>query len=365
MACLTQCRILSHSLASSRGSTVPSYSYRPSAGRCNAVPRSEAIFLLHRDRRQWHGRRRLITRSTEDLAALTALARSEALERERALLADMPIDDLRARLIKHGFSESSLPASREPLLEQLAETNLKARAQVVSYPLRKTPRSPRAAKSFLVAPIDVEDVGFVNFLLDSGSSGALITGEMRERLGLSPSDGQVVKGVDSGGLTLRQRVRLPPLRLGPRLLDLREAYVTQLKSEHDVEVGGVLGLSFLRQYEVEISPQLQRLAFHPPGHIDKGLLDVRGMTCLRCEVLKGGLLGVPVSLNGSPRFPAILDLGANFSILNWQAAELAGVRREGSGSSSAGAGGGGKGGGAAAGAAEVGGGLTGFKQTAM
>ena len=41
----------------------------------------------------------------------------------------------------------------------------------------------------------------------------------------------------------------------------------------------------------------------------------------------GGLLGVPVSLNGSARFPAILDLGANFSILNWPAAELAGVRR--------------------------------------
>ncbi|EFJ46890.1 hypothetical protein VOLCADRAFT_92651 [Volvox carteri f. nagariensis] len=37
---------------------------------------------------------------------------------------------------------------------------------------------------------NVEDVGFVNFLLDSGSSGALITAELRERLGLSPSDGQ-------------------------------------------------------------------------------------------------------------------------------------------------------------------------------
>ena len=48
---------------------------------------------------------------------------------------------------------------------------------------------------------------------------------------------QVVKGVDSSGLTLRQKVRLPPLRLGPQLLDIRDAYVTTLKSDHDIDVG--------------------------------------------------------------------------------------------------------------------------------
>ncbi len=31
----------------------------------------------------------------------------------------------------------------------------------------------------------------MNFLLDSGSSGALITSELRETLGLTPLDGQV------------------------------------------------------------------------------------------------------------------------------------------------------------------------------
>ncbi len=48
---------------------------------------------------------------------------------------------------------------------------------------------------------------------------------------------QVVKGVDSSGLTLRQKVRLPPLRLGPQLLDIRDAYVTTLRSDHDIDVG--------------------------------------------------------------------------------------------------------------------------------
>ncbi|PNW71912.1 hypothetical protein CHLRE_16g668050v5 [Chlamydomonas reinhardtii] len=271
--------------------------------------------------------RLIVVRSAEEIAALTAVAHSEAVERERELLKSHATPQLRENLLKHGFADQALPESHDELLQLLAGANLKARSQVVSFPLRKTPRSPRAIKSFLVAPIDVEDVGFVNFLLDSGSSGALITGELRDVLGLSPTDGQVVKGVDSSGLTLRQKVRLPPLRLGPQLLDIRDAYVTTLKSDHDIDVGGVLGLNFLRMFEVEICQDRKRMAFHPPGHIDKGVLDVAGMAVLHCDVLKGGLLGVPVSLNGSARFPAILDLGANFSILNWPAAELAGVRR--------------------------------------
>ncbi|EFJ46891.1 hypothetical protein VOLCADRAFT_92653 [Volvox carteri f. nagariensis] len=305
-------------------------------------------------------RRHLVTvRSSDELAALAAEAQREALARERDALLRQPDEALRARLLKHGFAEQTLPEGRTALLDLLAEANLKARSQVVSYPLRKTPRSPRAIKSFLVAPIDVEDVGFVNFLLDSGSSGALITAELRERLGLSPSDGQVVKGVDSSGLTLRQKVRLPALRLGPQMLNIRDAYVTSLKSDHDIDVvlfhlpspnpnktrypvtssGGVLGLNFLRMFEFEICQDRQRMSFHPPGHIDKGVLEVEGMAKLNCDVLKGGLLGVPVSLNGSARFPAILDLGANFSILNWPAAELAGVRRGGGEAGEGGSGG--------------------------
>ena len=38
---------------------------------------------------------------------------------------------------------------------------------------------------------DVDTVGFVNFVLDSGTSGALIFPELREALGHSPVDGDV------------------------------------------------------------------------------------------------------------------------------------------------------------------------------
>ncbi len=38
-------------------------------------------------------------------------------------------------------------------------------------------------------------------------------------------------------MTVRQKVRLPPLRLGPAPLAISEGYVTTLKSDHDVDVG--------------------------------------------------------------------------------------------------------------------------------
>jgi hypothetical protein len=117
----------------------------------------------------------------------------------------------------------------------------------------------RASKSYIILPIDVADLGFKDFLLDTGSSGALITGtsssflfmlfttprdslhscgvltelktapaiacacwhccapnrmltqqtaccacagELRDELGVS-AVGDVVKGLDSTGMTLR------------------------------------------------------------------------------------------------------------------------------------------------------------------
>lgn len=69
------------------------------------------------------------------------------------------------------------------------------------------------------------------------AAGVLITAALREALGFSPMDGATVKGVDSAGMTLRQRVALPPLWLGSTRVPLRDAYVTTLKTDHDIDVG--------------------------------------------------------------------------------------------------------------------------------
>ncbi len=57
--------------------------------------------------------------------------------------------------------------------------------------------------------------------------------------------------MDSAGVTLRQKLRLPELRLGPVLLSqLTDGYVTAIRGEHeDGGLGGVLGLNFLSLFE--------------------------------------------------------------------------------------------------------------------
>lgn len=256
---------------------------------------------------------------------------AQELDRLKPLSDEQLMDSVRQQgwLLGGQQPQAAGGAWREGAMRALAEASLRERSRVVTFPLRKTPKSPRVFKSFYVVPIDVDTVGFVNFVLDSGTSGALIFPELREALGHSPVDGDVVKGVDSGGHTLRQKVALPPLRLGTQALALDHAFVSTIKSDLDVDVGGVLGLNFLRTFEIEVDVAREQLVFHPAGHIARGYLDVSGMACLTCDALKGGLLSLPVSINASERFPAILDLSANFSIINSYAAAAAGYSREG------------------------------------
>ena len=69
------------------------------------------------------------------------------------------------------------------------------RSQVVAFRLRRTPLQPRGgSKSHLVVPVDVGNLGFRDFLLDSGSSSVLITAEMRAELGVSPVAGRFMNG---------------------------------------------------------------------------------------------------------------------------------------------------------------------------
>ena len=66
-------------------------------------------------------------------------------------------------------------------------------------------------------------------------------------------------------------------------------------------------------------------------HVEQGLLDVAGMTRLEMTALRGGLMMVPASLNGSPPMPAIIDVSATHSLLNAHAARLAGIDDDGRG----------------------------------
>lgn len=110
--------------------------------------------------------------------------------------------------------EVDVASSKADLLRQLALRRVKEKLAVVRFPLRLTFTGSRRLRRYLTVPVDVDNVGFVDFLLEAMTYNAVIIPEFRERLGLSGTDGEAVRAMGSNGPTVRQRVALPQMWLG-------------------------------------------------------------------------------------------------------------------------------------------------------
>jgi hypothetical protein len=84
----------------------------------------------------------------------------------------------------------------------------------VRFPLRLTFTGRRRLRRYLTIPVDVDGVGFVDFLLEAMTYNPMIIPEFRQTLGLGPADGDIVRTVVAGGPTIRQRVALPEMWIG-------------------------------------------------------------------------------------------------------------------------------------------------------
>ena len=323
--------------------------------------------------------------SSSSPASSSAAAHAQLLAAEKASLSRLPREELARALARLGEPPPPPDAPKGALAARLAARRLAERARVVRLPLRLTFAGRRSSRRYLTVPLDVGDLGFVDFLLEAGSYECLISPELRGRLGLGPADGSAVRALDSRGPTLRQRVALPEMWLGTFKLPAMSACVSDLpvsragrrqqtqqtqqqqeqqrrqqqqqqqdqqQQQQDLEQqqqrdgredgggaqppqlppaataagpGGMLGVRALSCFDVDVDWAGNRLAFHPAGHAAAGLLDVRGLRRVACGATKAGLVVLSASLNGSAPILGILDLSASVSILNWEAAELLGI----------------------------------------
>jgi len=224
------------------------------------------------------------------------------------------------------------------LQRRLAARRLAERARVVRLPLRYTTSGKQraAARRYLTVPVDVDGVGFTDFLLDAGVYGAAITPALRERLGIAPTDGSAVTALASGGATVRQRVQLPEMWIGTARLPALQATVGPLpagavpaaspppspfapsspspspssSSSRSAAAaaaaasayaradppGGLLGVKALRQFDVDFDFSGCALGLHPAGHAAAGLLDVSRLAAVACRFTRAGLVCLPVAL---------------------------------------------------------------------
>ena len=195
-------------------------------------------------------------------------------------------------------------------------------------PLRQIvgmPGNPRAG--YVLVTLDLPgDAGFVDFLIDTGATAALISPTLREMLGSHATDGAAIRGLGSMGETVRQKTTIADVAVGGLTLGDLNAVVTDLFATGlPSVVGGMLGLEFLSRFETEFDFANKTLAFHAPGTIASGAVDVADLVEIPLRTHATGLKLVRCSLNGGAPFDAIVDAGSFFSVANWMAAASGGV----------------------------------------
>lgn len=243
-----------------------------------------------------------------------------------------------------------LPASRRGVLQGAAAAPLlllphaprayaapaAAAKPVLDQPMRRL-RLPKGTvgRDYVLLQLKLGGKGEFDFVVDTGLTAELITPHLKQVLGLR-SDKLLETGLGAGGgvgnmelVTLKDAkivgadgIDLPPLN----------AVVTDFVQEHmDPEhdpVEGMLGMELLQLFDVDFDFPAGRIRFFRPGE-GVAVAEAAGLVDVPAAVLnETGVLGIratsPKAPGGQP-FVGMLDCGASFSALNWQAAALAGL----------------------------------------
>eukprot|EP00466_Bigelowiella_natans_P020420 jgi/Bigna1/73383/fgenesh1_pg.24_\ len=100
---------------------------------------------------------------------------------------------------------------------------------------------------------------------------------------------------------------------------------------------GILGLDFLSRFDVDLDFKSSKISLFQPGMLLRHNPSIKNgkQVDLPLKIGPNGVLMTEVSLfqnqKEGPMIPAIIDTGMSYSIMNWQAANLLGARKDGSG----------------------------------
>lgn len=213
---------------------------------------------------------------------------------------------------------------RERLAKKKAARNAAdADAPTVELALRQL------SSNHIVLPLKVADHENMTFILDTGASTSVISRETQKTLGLRDEDGTPVKGQGANGELSDVRLfSLAQVEVGERSyenLNVAVMDLSHLQDKLDVPIAGILGRNFLQRHDLEVDFAGGKLRLHAVGSIDSGEIDVTRMAESQYGSFVGGLIRIEVSVDGGERFPAVLDLGAARSVMNWHAARTLGL----------------------------------------
>jgi len=178
----------------------------------------------------------------------------------------------------------------------------------------------------MIIDVNVNDRGPYPFIIDTGASLSLVYEHLRKELGLTFTEEETL--FVHGAVLSQRRPVLPikSIRIGS--LDMQNVQSFSLPNpivtEGDLP-GGILGLDFLARYALYVDIEEQVIVFAKSGYLPSKrryasvpiIFDDLG-------ILRTGIPIIQAKVSGKP-VEALLDLGAEQTIINWAAAESFGV----------------------------------------
>lgn len=184
--------------------------------------------------------------------------------------------------------------------------------------------------TYLLAPVKTSKMEAL-FVVDTAANGTVISPVMRDALGFTEKDGQIVDVTGAGGQVKYQALELDSFGVGEFVRPKFGVVVIDLarfKKNPEQPYAGILGNNFLSDFDLEINLSASRLRLYPHDATGRAItpkLDERLSVPNKAD--SKGFIVLEVLVEGKP-VTAILDTGAPTSILNWTAAKQAGVTME-------------------------------------
>ncbi|HEX2189024.1 MAG TPA: alpha/beta fold hydrolase [Longimicrobiaceae bacterium] len=181
----------------------------------------------------------------------------------------------------------------------------------------------------ILVPVRIAGRDSLVFILDTAAGGSVISPATRDLLGLDPAAGESVQVMGASGPTRLPRLALPPVTVGGETVEGMHAVVTDVarfRRSEGPPYAGVLGVDFLRAFDVEIDVPGRRLRLWRLREGAAPPAPPRAPATLANLASVPGFVAFDVAV-GDTVARAILDSGAHLSTLNWRAAAGAGVTR--------------------------------------
>lgn len=184
-----------------------------------------------------------------------------------------------------------------------------------------------ASSGRLVTDVFINGQGPFSFLIDTASSRSLIFEHVRARLGLLPSqpDHLVVYGIND----VAQAVPVKPDTVAVAGESIQGLTLGVLPDDASAGPDGVLGVDVLSRYFVVLDRSAMQIRLLPPGADSANAYSEWPQAEMTAEPLKNLSIRfwyLKTSFNDH-NFKSLFDLGASFTLINWDAAEVLGVHK--------------------------------------